>query len=67
MAAFRCELIPPRAGDFYAAAKLARQQSGLALDENLWIAATALALGATLVSRDRDFAGIDGLSVVTLE
>jgi predicted nucleic acid-binding protein len=34
------------------------------MDENdLWIAATALALGATLVSRDGDFKQIDGLSV----
>jgi predicted nucleic acid-binding protein len=47
---------------------LARQQRGLTLDENdLWVAATALALGATLVSRDNDFAGIDGLAVVALE
>jgi len=56
-----------RAGDFYAAVKLARQRSGLALDENdLWVAATALALGATLVGRDSDFAAIDGLLVVAL-
>lgn len=35
------------------------------LDENdLWIAATAMSIGATLVSRDRDFRGIDGLSVI---
>ena len=65
---FRCEPVPERAADFYAAVKLARQQRGLTLDENdLWVAATALALGATLVSRDRDFAGIDGLPVVALE
>jgi predicted nucleic acid-binding protein len=37
------------------------------MDENdLWVAATALALGATLVSRDRDFEGVDGLRVVSL-
>ncbi len=64
----RCEPIPPKAADFYADLKLARQQRGLALDENdLWIAATALALGGTLVTRDRDFLGIDGLPVVSLE
>jgi predicted nucleic acid-binding protein len=63
-----CEPIPERAGDFYVAVKLARQQRGLAMDENdLWVAATALALGATLVSRDSDFGGIDGLRVVALE
>jgi tRNA(fMet)-specific endonuclease VapC len=60
-----CEPVPEGAGDFYAAVKLARQRGGLALDENdLWVAATTLALGATLVSRDRDFAGIDGLAVL---
>jgi predicted nucleic acid-binding protein len=43
--AVQCEPIPKRAGDFYAAVKLARQQRGLPLDENdLWVAATALAL-----------------------
>ena len=64
---FRCEPIPPGAGDFYATIKLVRQRRGLVLDENdLWVAATALALGAALVSRDRDFAGIDDLSVVAL-
>lgn len=68
LAVFRCEAIPSRAGDHYAAIKLDRQQRGLALDENdLWVASTALALEATLVSRDRDFAGIIGLSVVRLD
>ena len=68
LTAMLCEPVPEQAGDYYAALKLARQQRGLALDENdLWVAATALALGATLVSRDSDFAGIDGLSVVALE
>jgi predicted nucleic acid-binding protein len=67
LASLRCEPVPERAGDFYAAVKLARQQRGLTLDENdLWVAATTLALDATLVSRDSDFAGIDGLAVVAL-
>ena len=66
--AFLCEPVPERAGDFYASLKLARQSQGLALDENdLWVAATALALDATLVSRDQDFAGIEGLAVVAPE
>ena len=65
--AMPCEPVPERAGDFYAAVKLTRLKRGLALDENdLWVAATALVLGATLVSRDRDFAGIDALPVVAL-
>ncbi len=67
LAAIHCEPVPERAGDFYASVKLTRQQRGLALDENdLWVAATALALGATLVSRDSDFTGVDGLPVVAL-
>ena len=67
LASVRCEPVPERAGDFYAAVKLARRRRGLALDENdLWIAATALALNAALVSRDSDFAGIEGLLVVAL-
>ncbi len=67
LASLLCEPVPERAGDFYAVIKRARQQHGLSLDENdLWIAATALSLDATLVSRDGDFAGIDGLAVVAV-
>ena len=62
-----CEPVPERAGDLYATIKLARQIRGLSLDENdLWIAATTVALGATLVSRDRDFDAIDGLPVLAI-
>jgi predicted nucleic acid-binding protein len=43
---------------------LTRQQKGLVLDENdLWIAATALALDAVLITHDSDFQQIEGLSV----
>ncbi len=59
-----CESVLEAAGDHYARIKLTRQQKGLTLDENdLWIAATALALGAVLISRDNDFQKIDGLTV----
>jgi len=62
-----CEPIPARAADLYATIKLARRRRGLALDENdLWIAATASALDATLVSRDHDFDAIDGLRILVL-
>ena len=64
--AFHCESLPPSAGDIYAGLKVARQQCGAALDENdLWVAATALSLRAVLVSRDTDFTGVEGLSVIT--
>jgi tRNA(fMet)-specific endonuclease VapC len=59
-----CESVPEIAGDAYGQIKAARQPHGLTLDENdLWVAATAKALGAVLVSTDRDFAQIDGLTV----
>ncbi len=59
------EPVPEAAGDYYARIKRTRQRQGLALDDNdIWIAATALALGATLVSRDSDFQRIDGLTVI---
>jgi tRNA(fMet)-specific endonuclease VapC len=59
-----CEPIPEAAGDHYARIKLTRQQKGLVLDENdLWIAATALALSAVLITRDSDFQQVEGLSV----
>jgi len=64
-AAVPWEPIPPAAGDVYANIKVAQQRRGLSIDENdLWMAATALAVSATLVSRDSDFQGIEGLSVV---
>ncbi len=59
-----CESVPEIAGDAYGQIKAARQRQGLTLDENdLWVAATAKALGAVLVSTDGDFAQIDGLTV----
>jgi tRNA(fMet)-specific endonuclease VapC len=59
-----CEPVPVTAADRYAVIKAAAQRTGAAVDENdLWIAATALHLGATLVTRDADFGRIDGLSV----
>lgn len=63
-ASIACEPMPESAGDHYAAIKFARQRRGLVLDENdLWIAATALTLNATLVSKDKDFKDIEGLLV----
>jgi tRNA(fMet)-specific endonuclease VapC len=60
-----CEPVPPAAADHYANVKLEQQRRGIPLDENdLWIAATALAIGATLVSSDSDFQRIDVLSVL---
>jgi predicted nucleic acid-binding protein len=59
-----CVAVPETAGDCYAQIKLTRQRIGVPMSENdLWIAATALALGAVLVTRDSDMQGIDGLRV----
>jgi predicted nucleic acid-binding protein len=55
-----CEPIPPAAGDRYASLKLVQQSRGLPLDEN----DLALAINATLVSRDSDFQAIEGLAVI---
>ncbi len=63
--AFRCESLGESSANLYAEIKAARQRQGLSLDENdIWVAATALSLGAALVTRDDDFAGIPGLVVV---
>ncbi len=59
-----CLSVPSEAGDIYGDVKNTRERRGLSLDENdLWIAATALAVDATLVTRDTDFNGIEGLRV----
>ena len=60
-----CEPLPPGAADRYASVKISQQRRGLPLDENdLWIAATALVMEATLVSRDSDFQAVEGLALV---
>ena len=59
-----CEPVPESAGDHYARVKIARQRAGATLDENdLWIAATALALEASMITRDSDFRQVEGLTV----
>lgn len=60
-----CEPIPAAAADRCATVKTSQQRRGLPLDENdLWIAATAIYLNATFVSRDSDFRKIEGLVLV---
>ena len=63
-AALLCESIPEAAGDHYARIKRETERKGTPLDENdLWIAATARALGAVLVTSDSDFQRVSGLGV----
>ena len=58
------EHVPYAAGADYSRLKHARERAGLPMDENdLWLAATAAALGATVVTRDSDFRGTPGLMV----
>ena len=59
-----CDPIPENVGDTYAQIKVAAQQQGTSLDEcDLWIAATALALDAILVTSDSDYQRIAGLGL----
>jgi predicted nucleic acid-binding protein len=64
LAGLVCEAIPEAAGDFYATLKTDCEAKGIATHENdLWIAATAMERGATLVSRDLDMHRLAGVSV----
>ena len=57
-----CEPIPVAAGDVYARIKHDAETQGTPLDDNdLWIAATCLHLGARLVTSDTDFHRIKSL------
>lgn len=59
-----CQPCRESAGDIYAQIKRGNERRGLPLDENdLWIAATAIDLGAKVVSRDADLARVEGLDV----
>ncbi|RJP37044.1 MAG: type II toxin-antitoxin system VapC family toxin [Phycisphaerales bacterium] len=61
---FHCMEIAPDVGEFYAATKTVCRRRGTSLGENdLWIAATARYLGATVVSRDADYRRVPGLAV----
>lgn len=62
-AAIPCEPVPAAAADAYAGLKRGAERAGTPLDENdLWIAATATSLGATLVTADADFSRLPGFT-----
>ena len=64
LARLQCESIPEEAGKRYARIKREADQKGTRLDENdLWIAATALCIDATLVTNDSDFQRVSGLKL----
>lgn len=59
-----CLSVDEAAGDRYANIKRETERKGASLDENdLWIAATALSLGAVMVTMDSDFQRVSGLRV----
>jgi predicted nucleic acid-binding protein len=64
LALFRCDPITEDIGDRYAAVRLVCRQNGVALNDNdLWIAACAVAWRARLISRDADFQRVPGVDV----
>ena len=64
LAILPCAPIPEKAADHYARIKRLTERRGSRLDENdLWIAATSLSLGAILVTTDSDFQRVRGLEL----
>jgi len=60
----RIELVTESIADTYGRLKASLEGQGLNLEDNdLWIAATALALGSLLVTRDHIFTRVTGLHV----
>lgn len=56
--------VPVAAADHYATLRIDCRQKGIALSENdFWIAASTLALGAVLVTRDQDFTRLASVRV----
>ena len=59
-----CQDLSEAVADVYARIKCDAEREGTQLAENdLWIAATALALGATVVTSDTDFGRVRGLPI----
>lgn len=64
LAALRVEPVTESIGNAYGRLKASLESQGLNLDDNdLWIAATAIAQGNLLVTRDHIFSRIPGLQV----
>jgi|SRR5581483_11236834 len=63
-ASIPCVAVPASSGDHYAKMKREAERKGTPVDENdLWIAATARSLNATLATADNDFRRITDLSI----
>jgi tRNA(fMet)-specific endonuclease VapC len=64
LAAMPCEPVTESAADTYGVIRRETEAKGVTLGDNdLWIAATALTLGAIVVSRDQGFRHVPGLLV----